>query len=409
MGAGKRVVVSLLVGMLLVGVLAPVGAGAQPSAGGDGSVSGVRVWSDEPGVLRVAWGAASPLPSDYRVRWASRGEGYKSWSDLSGNAFPESSSLVLEGLEADSVYRVQVRARYYDGQGKRLWSGPWSDVGEGRPSGGDVAGTVLAGTVSLGSGVSGVSEYVGYSRGRSPGEPDRAGGFEMRFWDDEVVHRRSELFALAQIQGPVAGGPAAGLDHPVVLTMDLMVDLSSGFMLEVGDVLYDSAEAVNPQGDAGLYRYWMWGSPCARWQAGDEAEFRIVASGPGGLVQDGPAGGSLESLGVAGATLDSPFDPGVLDHFATADPGAARVEISAAAAQPGACATQISPRDADGDASNGHQVDLVGAETVVSVSVTAADGSVVRTYTLTVSGAVLSDDATLGGLAVVGAALEEAV
>ena len=212
-----------------------------------------------------------------------------------------------------------------------------------------------------------------------------------------MLRSRSHLYALAQIQGPVASGPAAGLDHPVVLTMTSDVDLSSGFMLEFGDVLYASAEAVNPQGDVGAYRYWMWDSPCVRWQAGDEAEFRIVASGPGGLAQGGLAGGSLESLGGAGAALDSPFDPGVLDHFATTDPGAARVEISAVAAQPGACTTQISPPDADGDASNGHQVDLASGETVVSVSVTAADGSVVRTYTLTVSRpAVLSDDATLG-------------
>ena len=407
MGAGKRGAVSLLVGILLVGVLVPAGAGAQSSAAGEGSVSGVRVWSDEPGVLRVAWRAASPVPSDYRVMWAPEGESYKTWSDLSGNAYPESSSLVLEGLDADRVYRVQVRARYYDGRGKRLWSGPWSDVAAGRPSGGDVAGTVLAGTMKWGSGVSGGSEYVGYSLARRTGAPDRAGGFEMRFWDDEVLRSRSHLYALAQIQGPVASGPAAGLDHPVVLTMTSDVDLSSGFMLEFGDVLYASAEAVNPQGDVGAYRYWMWDSPCVRWQAGDEAEFRIVASGPGGLVQGGLAGGSLESLGVAGAALDSPFDPGVLDHFATTDPGAARVEISAVAAQPGACTTQISPPDADGDASNGHQVDLASGETVVSVSVTAADGSVVRTYTLTVSRpAVLSDDATLGGLAVVGAALE---
>ena len=103
------------------------------------------------------------MPSDYRVMWAPEGESYKTWSDLSGNAYPESSSLVLEGLDADRVYRVQVRARYYDGRGKRLWSGPWSDVAAGRPSGGDVAGTVLAGTMKWGSGVAGGSEYVGYS------------------------------------------------------------------------------------------------------------------------------------------------------------------------------------------------------------------------------------------------------
>ena len=146
MGGRRRGVVSLLAGVLLAGVLlaavlVPVGAGAQSL--GDGSVSGVRVWSDSPGVLRVAWSVPDPVASDFRVRWAPVGEGFKSWSDLSGNAFPVSESLVLEGLDAGLVYRVQVRARYYDGRGVRLWSGAWSDVVSGAASGGDAVTDVV--------------------------------------------------------------------------------------------------------------------------------------------------------------------------------------------------------------------------------------------------------------------------
>ena len=341
MGARRRGVVSVLAGLLLVAVLVPVGAGAQSS--GDGSVSGVRVWSDSPGVLRVAWSVPDPVASDFRVRWAPVGEGFRSWSDLSGNAFPVSESLSIEGLDADLVYRVQVRARYYDGRGVRLWSGAWSDLVSGAASGGDAvsdvvsrgdavsdavsrgdavsdavsggdavsdavsggdavsdavsggdavsdvvsggdaAGTVLAGLMTWGSSVSGGSAFVGFSGARSLGAPDRVGGFEMRFLDGAVVRSRTHLFAFAQIAGSVGSGPAAGLSDPVVLTMTSDVDLSSGFTVEVDGCVLASVDAVNPLGDVGAYRYWMWDSPCETWLPGEQAEFRIITTGDASL------------------------------------------------------------------------------------------------------------------------------
>ena len=400
MGARRRGVVSLLAGLLLVAVLVPVGAGAQSGAGGDGSVSGVRVWSDEVGVLRVSWAPADPVPSDHRVRWAPEGEGFRSWRDLSGNAFPESGSLVLEGLDADRLYRVQVRARYYDGQGNRLWSGPWSDVAAGRASGGDVAGTVLAGTMAWGASAAGGYDMVGYSRPVHSGGPDRVGHFEMRFWDGVVVRSRVQLFALAQIQGSVAVGPAAGLEYPVVLTVTTGVDLSAGFMVEVGDVLYDSAEAVNPQGDVGVYRYWMWDSPSDRWAPGQNAEFRIIAADADDGAQTVPADASLGKLGIAGVTLDSSFDPGVKSYSAVAQSGVARVTVDVAPSDPGARWVRITPPDAD-PRTDGHQVDVNGdgTPTVVTVKVTAADKRTTNSYSVTVTRSEpLSNDATLASL-----------
>ena len=400
MGARRRGVVSLLAGLLLVAVLVPVGAGAQSGAGGDGSVSGVRVWSDEVGVLRVSWAPADPVPSDHRVRWAPEGEGFRSWRDLSGNAFPESGSLVLEGLDADRLYRVQVRARYYDGQGNRLWSGPWSDVAAGRASGGDVAGTVLAGTMAWGASAVGGYDMVGYSRPVHSGGPDRVGHFEMRFWDGVVVRSRVQLFALAQIQGLVGVGPAAGLEYPVVLTATTGVDLSAGFMVEVGDVLFDSAEAVNPQGDVGVYRYWMWDSPSDRWAPGQNAEFRIIAADADDGAQTVPADASLGKLGIAGVTLDSSFDPGVKSYSAVAQSGVARVTVDVAPSDPGARWVRITPPDAD-PRTDGHQVDVNGdgTPTVVTVKVTAADKRTTNSYSVTVTRSEpLSNDATLASL-----------
>ena len=400
MGARRRGVVSLLAGLLLVAVLVPVGAGARSGAGGDGSVSGVRVWSDEVGVLRVSWAPADPVPSDHRVRWAPEGEGFRSWRDLSGNAFPESGSLVLEGLDADRLYRVQVRARYYDGRGNRLWSGPWSDVAAGRASGGDVAGTVLAGTMAWGASAAGGYDMVGYSRPVHSGGPDRVGHFEMRFWDGVVVRSRVQLFALAQIQGSVAVGPAAGLEYPVVLTVTTGVDLSAGFMVEVGDVLYDSAEAVNPQGDVGVYRYWMWDSPSDRWAPGQNVEFRIIAADADDGAQTVPADASLGMLGIAGVALGSSFDPGVKSYSAVARSGVARVTVDVAPSDPGARWVRITPPDAD-PRTDGHQVDVNGdgTPTVVTVKVTAADKRTTNSYSVTVTRAEpLSNDATLASL-----------
>ena len=270
------------------------------------------------------------------------------------------------------------------------------------------ANVILSGVMTWGAGDGGAGgAFVGYARRKRMGEPDRAGGFEIRYIDRAAVRSTWDLYALAQLQGTVLSGPAAGLTFPVVMTMSDAVDLSSGFVFYAGGHSFASGASVNPEGDGGDPRYWMWDAPCARWQAGDEVEFRLMAPSPGVSAQDAHADASLESLSVAGATLDSPFDPGVLDYAATADPDTGRVTVGAVAAQPDACVSQIVPSDADGDPSNGHQVDLVDADTVVSVVVTAADNSTVGTYTLTVSIPVapVSDDATLRGLVIDGAVL----
>ena len=47
-----------------------------------------------------------------------------SWTSGSGNHYTEGTSVTLSGLEQGSVYKVQVRARYNDGDA--LWSGSWA-------------------------------------------------------------------------------------------------------------------------------------------------------------------------------------------------------------------------------------------------------------------------------------------
>ena len=85
-------------------------------------VSNIRLSSNEAGVLSVSWDAPSETPKDYRVAWAKVGGNFRTWTDLSQNAFPTSNSYTITGLEAGARYKVKLRARYHsDGPG------PWSD------------------------------------------------------------------------------------------------------------------------------------------------------------------------------------------------------------------------------------------------------------------------------------------
>ncbi len=94
MVVGKRGLAALLGAMMLAALLVPVGSSAQAA---NGSVSGVVASSDAPGVLTVTWDEASPAPSGYRVSWVPVGEPFRSWSDLSGNAYPSAESHTVGG------------------------------------------------------------------------------------------------------------------------------------------------------------------------------------------------------------------------------------------------------------------------------------------------------------------------
>ncbi len=255
------------------------------------------------------------------------------------------------------------------------------------PGSGVAAGTVLSGVMRWGAGGGGLSGvgYVGFARRRSTEGPDLSGGFELGFADGSVVRNRWDLLAVAQFQGVVPSGPAAGLSFPVVVTLSEGVDLSGGFVMYAGGHRFGSESAVNPLGDGSGFRYWMWDAPCVRWADGDESEFAVVASGPDGSLPDGLSDASLGSLSIVDAVLEGAFDAAVLGHAAVADAGIEQVTVDAAAAQPDACGVEISPPDADGDASNGHQVDLGVGDNAVSVSVTAADNVTVLAYEVTVT------------------------
>ena len=75
-----------------------------------------------PSEVQMSWNAPSETPHDYHVSWAKVGESFKIWTDLSGNAFPNTPSYTITGLDGTASYEIKVRARY---QGS---SGPWTTI-----------------------------------------------------------------------------------------------------------------------------------------------------------------------------------------------------------------------------------------------------------------------------------------
>ena len=81
----------------------------------------ITLISAQPGTIQASWEAPSETPADYRIAWAKVGESIKTWTDLSGNAFPTTASYTITGLEGGQQYKVKMRARYNGTSGD--WSG----------------------------------------------------------------------------------------------------------------------------------------------------------------------------------------------------------------------------------------------------------------------------------------------
>ena len=120
-----------LILLILATVLSLDGQPAVQAQDDQGAIGNLSVSSPDPGQLVAAWSAPSETPTDYRVRWAPTGQDYLSYSEDNtserGSAYPEALNLTVDNLPAGVGYKVQVRARYYQGQHQDSpWSGPWS-------------------------------------------------------------------------------------------------------------------------------------------------------------------------------------------------------------------------------------------------------------------------------------------
>ena len=199
-----------------------------------------------------------------------------------------------------------------------------------------------------------------------------------------------------------------------------------------------AAQFSNQQGRAGLRAKWLWYDPVARTlklgfdDSLDDAEALTLHVGPESLGFPADSGGdssfslenvdvswtdgetlavrvskpsavalstdaTLASLSVDGATLSPAFDAGVLVYRAVAGAETQTVTLAAAATDGGASVAYGPGEDAD-TALADHQVAVPDeGETLVEVTVTAADGTV-RRYRVVVARAAAGANAAPAGL-----------
>ena len=56
------------------------------------AIHNLALQSSQPGEFEITWDVTTETPVDYRLAWARDGERFKTWTDLSGNAFPTTNS-----------------------------------------------------------------------------------------------------------------------------------------------------------------------------------------------------------------------------------------------------------------------------------------------------------------------------
>ena len=90
----------------------------------EGEISGLTLTSQEAGTLVVTWDAPSPAPNDYRVNWAKASEDFPSYRDNHGNEYPTTNGFTITGLDQGVEYKVKVKVRYRDENGKMVRQTP---------------------------------------------------------------------------------------------------------------------------------------------------------------------------------------------------------------------------------------------------------------------------------------------
>ena len=131
--------------------------------------------------------------------------------------------------------------------------------------------------------------------------------------------------------------------------------------------------------------------------------YTVTVQRPAPMEDATLSGLSLKEGGGAPIPLAPAFGPGFFDYAATVSSATMRVTFVPTSTDAAATVAYTDGggavlADTDGDANNGHQVDLVEGENVVRVVVTADDGTTMLTYTVTVQRPAPLKDATLSAL-----------
>ena len=93
-----------------------------PTQSDSRDIGRITLTSTVPGTILASWEEPAEDPVNYRISWTKAGEKFRTWTDLSGNAFPTEPSHTITNLEEGEAYTMMVRASY-DGT-----AGGWSGV-----------------------------------------------------------------------------------------------------------------------------------------------------------------------------------------------------------------------------------------------------------------------------------------
>ena len=199
-------------------------------------------------------------------------------------------------------------------------------------------------------------------------------------------------------QGGSAGLQAKWLyyhtgERKLLMKFTTNVDIGGEATLYAGDVEL----AFRGEGDSSF----SWENVDLDWKDGQTFEARLVQEGSAATLAPDP---TLKSLAVSDAAVSPAFDSGTLFYTAVVDSATASVTVSAESNDDDAEVAFAPSEDAD-PAQAGHQVAVPAGETLIMVTVTAADGQTQRAYrvlvkrppTVSVSFGSASYTATEGG------------
>ena len=181
---------------------------------GPRDIGRVTLSSTTPGAIDASWVAPTETPAAYRVSWANVGGSYKTWTDLSGNAFPTATSQTITGLEEGEAYKVKVRATYAG------TSGDWS---------GDVISTVtetVTNTLTIGP----PAVQIGDDQTVGEGDTVRLSGSATDPDDDPITYTWSQtdpttpLITFANASAPSTTFTAPSVTGDTVFTLVLTAD-----------------------------------------------------------------------------------------------------------------------------------------------------------------------------------------
>ena len=136
----------------------------------------------------------------------------------------------------------------------------------------------------------------------------------------------------------------------------------------------DDVALASPQGSSGKSSI-RWRRTRLSWKNGQTVAVRLTRASQ----TQAATSAELRSLAVSGATLSPAFDPAVLVYAAEVDRGASNVTVSAGASDSAATVAIEPSEDADAESPD-HQVAVPFGETLITVSVTAADEATRREY-----------------------------